>query len=81
MGVDVDALSPGLEHASLLHNAVTSGSLPVVKAILDARARLDTKDLAYQLTPLDWAEWYARNAASDGKRKQYAEITAYLRDR
>jgi hypothetical protein len=58
---------------------VTSASLAVVKAIVDAGARLDTKDLAYQLTPLDWAEWYARNAASDGKRKEYSEIAAYLR--
>jgi peptide-methionine (S)-S-oxide reductase len=81
MGADVDALSPGLEHASPLHNAVTSGSLAVVKAIVDAGARLDTKDLAYQLTPLDWAEWYARNAPSDGNRKHYSEIAGYLRDR
>jgi peptide-methionine (S)-S-oxide reductase len=81
MGADVDALSPGLEHASPLHNAVTSGSLAVVKAIVDAGARLDTKDLAYELTPLDWAEWYARNAARHDDAKRYSDIAAFLRDR
>jgi len=81
LGADVNALSPGLEHASPLHNAVTSGSLAVVKAIVDAGARLDTKDLANQLTPLDWAEWYARNRGDDGNGKQYSEIAAYLKER
>jgi len=81
MGADVDALSPGLEHASPLHNAVTSGSLAVVKAIVDAGARLDTKDLAHELTPLDWAEWYVRNAALHDDAKRYSDIAAFLRDR
>ena len=81
LGADVDALRPGLEHASPLHNAVTSGSIAVVKAIVEAGARLDTKDLAYQLTPLDWAEWYARNRADDGNGKRYSEIVAYLKER
>jgi peptide-methionine (S)-S-oxide reductase len=81
LGADVDALRPGLEHASPLHNAVTSGSLAVVKTIVEAGARLDTKDLAYHLTPLDWAEWYARNAGQPGNERQYSDIAAYLRDR
>jgi ankyrin repeat protein len=81
MGADVDALSPGLEHAPPLHNAVTSGSLAVVKTLANAGARLDTKDLAYQLTPLEWAEWYARNAMHDSHRKRYSDIADYLRER
>ena len=81
LGADVNALQPGLEHASPLHNAVTSGVLVVVQAIVHAGARLDTKDLAYHLTPLDWAEWYARNAKRDDDRQRYSEIAAYLRDR
>jgi len=81
LGANVNALQPGLEHASPLHNAVTSGSLAVVQGIVDAGARLDTKDLAYDLRPLDWAEWYARNAKRDDDRQRYSEIAAYLRDR
>jgi len=81
LGADVDGLRPGLEHASPLHNAVTSGSLAVVKTIVEAGARLDTRDLAYHLTPLDWAEWYARNAGQHGNEKQYSDIAAYLRNR
>ena len=79
LGVDLDALRPGLQHAAPLHNAVTSGSLAAVKTLVDAGARLDTRDIGYQLTPLDWAEWHARKATRAGEAREYAEIPAYLR--
>jgi ankyrin repeat protein len=81
LGTDLDALHPGLQHAAPLHNAVTSGSLAAVKTLVDAGARLDTRDIGYQLTPLDWAEWHARQATRGGEAKEYAEIAAYLRSR
>jgi ankyrin repeat protein len=79
LGADVNALRPGLEHAAPLHNAVTSGSLAVVKALLDAGARPDVRDLGHRLTPLDWAEWYVRDASHGRDPKEYAAIAAELR--
>jgi ankyrin repeat protein len=75
LGVDLDATDPGLEHAAPLHNAVSSGSLAAVKALVVAGARLDTRDLAYHLKPVDWAEWYAKNRAPG----EYAAIVEYLK--
>jgi ankyrin repeat protein len=79
LGVDLDALRPGLQHAAPLHNAVTSGSLAAVKTLVDAGARLDIRDIGHRLTPLDWAEWYARQATLGGEPREYAEIASYLR--
>jgi hypothetical protein len=41
-------------------------------------ARLDTKDTAYQATPLTWAEHYLREDKGDLPAKQYAAIVNYL---
>jgi len=79
LGADVNALRPGLEHAAPLHNAVTSGSLAVVKALLDAGARADIRDSGYQLTPLEWADWYVGDASRGREPKEYAAIAAHLR--
>jgi peptide-methionine (S)-S-oxide reductase len=65
LGVNLDATDAGLEHAAPLHNAVSSGSLAAVKALVDAGARLDTRDLSHHLTALDWAEWYVKHRASE----------------
>lgn len=81
LGVDVDALHPGLQLAAALHNAVSSGSLATVKALVEGGARLDVEDVGYQLTPLAWAEWYAREASRGREPREYAEIAAYLRAR
>jgi ankyrin repeat protein len=78
MGVDLDATEPGLEHAAPLHNAVSSGALAAVKTLVEAGASTAVRDVAYQLTPLDWAKWYAREAQGGGDAREYAEIVAYL---
>jgi ankyrin repeat protein len=81
MSVDLDAMQPGLEHAAPLHNAVSSGRLDAVRTLVEAGARLDTRDQAYRLTPLDWAKWYADQAPGDGVARDDREIVAYLRER
>lgn len=71
LGVDIDAYSTGIHpHATALHHAVDSGSLDAVKVLVEAGARLDTKDKIYNGTPLNWAE-------HEGRR----EIADYLRGR
>ena len=71
LGVDIDAYSTGIHpHATAVHHAVDSGSLETVKVLVEAGARLDTKDKVYNGTPLDWAE-------HEGRR----EIADYLRGR
>jgi peptide-methionine (S)-S-oxide reductase len=69
LGVDVNARSSVIHpHATPLHHAVDSGSLDAVMALVDAGARLDTRDRIYDGTPLDWAEHLGRT-----------EVAAYLR--
>ena len=79
-GVDVKAYNNSVQyHATPLHNAVCSGSLSTVKALVDAGARVDAKDRANQAAPLAWAEYYEAKGGDTGK--QYAAIVAYLRGR
>ena len=81
-GVEINAGNRQVEpHATPLHNAVCSGSLAAVKLLVDHGARVDAKDAAYQATPLEWAEYFLREAQSGKPAKQYAEIAAYLRGR
>lgn len=69
LGVDVNTPSTVIHpHATPLHHAVDSGSLDAVKTLVDAGARLDTRDHIYDGTPLDWAEHLGR-----------VEIAGYLR--
>jgi ankyrin repeat protein len=57
-GVNINEPSEHLySHATALHHAVWSGSLDTVKLLVDAGAKLDTKDTIYDGTPLDWAEY------------------------
>jgi ankyrin repeat protein len=82
LGVDVSAYNTQVQyHATPLHNAVCSGSLEAVRMLVEAGARVDAKDAAYQATPLTWAEYYLREAKSGGSAKQYAAIVDYLRER
>ncbi len=61
---------PGFHaHATPLHHAVDSGSLPAVKVLVQAGADLGVKDRIYHGTPLDWAEYLKR-----------PDIAAYLRE-
>jgi ankyrin repeat protein len=82
LGVDLDAYSTGFyTHATPLHHAVCSGSLDAVKVLVEAGARLDTRDLASQETPLGWADYYQREHEGDERAERYAAIAAYLRAR
>jgi peptide-methionine (S)-S-oxide reductase len=79
-GVDVNAASGELySHGTPLHHAVCSGSLEAVQVLVDAGARLATKDTAWHATPLDWAGHYVEEAKEDDGRKRYQEIATYLR--
>jgi peptide-methionine (S)-S-oxide reductase len=71
-GADIDAYSPENfhRHATPLHQAVYYGHLDVVRALVEAGARLDIRDHGYQGTPLEWAEYAERT-----------EIAQYLRSR
>ena len=73
LGVDIDAYSTGIHpHATALHHAVDSGSLDAVKVLVEAGAKLDTKDKIYNGTPLDWAEYEGRLEIADYLRKRVA---------
>ena len=66
LGVDSDAYSTAIHpHATAIHHAVDSGSLDAVKVLVEAGARLDTKDKIYNGTPLDWAEHLGRREIAD----------------
>jgi peptide-methionine (S)-S-oxide reductase len=79
LGVDLDAFTSGFySHATPLHHAVWSGSLDAVKVLVEAGAKLDTKDKAERATPLGWAE-YANTLPKASAGKQFGEIAAYLR--
>ena len=79
-GVDLNAPSTELySHGTPLHHAVASGSLEAVKVLVEAGAKLTTKDTAWGGTPLGWAEHYLSEGGGDRPGRQYAEIAAYLR--
>ena len=79
LGVDIDAYSTGIHpHATALHHAVDSGSLEAVKVLVEAGAKLDTRDKVYDGTPLDWAEHLGRDEIADYLR---GRATASLRQK
>jgi hypothetical protein len=53
---------------------VSAGPLPTVQALVEAGARLDTRDTVYRGAPLAWVEYL-------GSTSPYTEIAAYLRAR
>ena len=82
LGVDVNAYSTEIyTHATALHHAVSSGSLDAVKVLVEAGADLDTKDRAWNGTPLTWAEHFTSEAKREDAGKAYPEIAAYLREK
>jgi hypothetical protein len=82
LGVDVNARSADLySHGTPLHHAVCSGSLDAVKVLVEAGAGLETRDTAWNGTPLGWAEYYRGEHERDERGERYAEIAAYLRER
>lgn len=81
-GVDVNGPSESLySHGTPLHHAVCSGSREAVEVLVDAGARLNAVDTAWNGTPLGWAEYYVGQHKRDGRAKQYAEIANYLRQK
>ena len=81
LGVDLDAFTSGFySHATPLHHAVWSGSLAAVKVLVEAGAKLTTRDKAEDATPLGWAEYAATLPAAQTKGKEFEEIAAYLRE-
>lgn len=82
LGVDFDAFTSGFySHATPLHHAVWSGSLAAVKVLVEAGAKLTTRDKAEDATPLGWAEYATTLPAARTEGKEYREIAAYLRGR
>jgi peptide-methionine (S)-S-oxide reductase len=68
-------------HATPLHQAVYSGSLECVKLLVEAGARLDAKDKAWDGTPLGWAMYMPTEEGYDDAAKQrFAAIEKYLRE-
>ncbi|HZX58463.1 MAG TPA: ankyrin repeat domain-containing protein [Mucilaginibacter sp.] len=67
-------------HATPLHQAVSSGSLDTVKLLVEAGGRLDVADKIYDGTPLEWAMYMQKDDDYDEERKKkFALIEAYLR--
>ncbi len=79
-GADANRPSPDLyAHASPLHHAVCSGSLPTVQALVEAAANPSARDTAWEGTPLGWSEHYLSGKKDADSQKRYGEIAAYLR--
>jgi len=53
--------------------------LEAVRVLVDAGAKLSTRDTAWNGTPLGWAEYFQGEHERDERGQQYAEIAAYLR--
>ena len=56
--IDINAFNPPgyHSHSTPLHQAALAGSLPSVRLLVEAGARLDIPDTIYHGTPLGWAE-------------------------
>jgi peptide-methionine (S)-S-oxide reductase len=81
-GVDVNRPSQDLySHGTPLHHAVCSGSLQAVEVLVEAGADLNAKDMAWNGTPLRWAEHYVQEGKDGHAKKAYPEIATYLRER
>lgn len=81
LGVDLDAFSSGFyTHATPLHHAVWSASPEAVRVLVEAGAKIDTKDKAFHSTPLGWAEHASEGKPdADETARRHREIAAYLR--
>jgi len=82
LGVDVNAYldpSSGFHyHASVLHQAVYSGSLEAVKLLIKEGANMEATDRIYQGTPLGWAKYMQTEEKDEIARKKYVDIEAFL---
>jgi peptide-methionine (S)-S-oxide reductase len=66
-------------HASPLHQAVSSCSLDAVKLLVDAGANLNAIDKVYEGTPLDWAIYLRKEEIKETDRQKLEMIEEYLR--
>jgi Ankyrin repeats (3 copies) len=57
-------------HSTPLHQAALAGHLDVVRLLVERGARLDIKDIQYQGTPLEWAEYAGRSEVAEYLRPQ-----------
>lgn len=79
-GVDLNRPSEDLfSHGTPVHHAVCSGSLDAVKVLVEAGAKLATKDTVWNATPLEWAEHYMQETQGKNVTKPFPAIAAYLR--
>jgi peptide-methionine (S)-S-oxide reductase len=69
------------KHATALHQAVWSGSLEAVKALVDAGASLHLTDRIYQSTPLGWAKYMQNDCNDEVLIHKYKAIENYLEER
>jgi len=51
-----------------------------VKVLVEAGAKLTTRDTAEDATPLGWAEYATSLPAAGREGKQFGEIAVYLRE-
>jgi hypothetical protein len=80
-GADVNRPSADLyPHGTPLHHAVCSGSLAMVRALVEAGADPAKRDTAWDGIPLGWAEYYLAERKDDDSQRRYGEIADYLRD-
>lgn len=70
------------QHATPLHQAVSSGSLECVILLVKAGASLDARDKMYDGTPLDWAEYLQREEGYDeAAKRNLVLIYNYLQEK
>jgi len=68
-------------HATPLHQAVYSGSLDIVKLLVDAGADLEAKDKIFQATVPGWVEYFLSEDSLDkSSRDMYEAIARYLKE-
>jgi hypothetical protein len=79
-GADINAYCPQGYHAhsTPLHQAVLSGSLDAVKALVEAGADLRAEDRIYNAVPLGWAQYARRTAAKQEERERFTAIVSYV---
>lgn len=68
-------------HATPLHQAVYSGSLEVIRMLVEAGARLDITDKVYNGTPLGWAIYAQTETDNETEKIKYREIADYLKEK
>lgn len=73
-GEDPNRYNPeGLHsHATPLHQAIWGDHIEVVRLLVERGARLDTRDLIFESTPLGWAEYGGRARIAEYLRSQGA---------